>query len=57
MHVHIGSSEGEAKFWMEPAIEIAENHGIPARELTTIEEAIRSHDGQIRTAWKRHFGR
>ena len=56
IHVHVGSSEGEAKFWMEPAIELAENHGIPRRELTRIEEAIRSHERQIRTAWQRHFG-
>ncbi|HEV7488649.1 MAG TPA: DUF4160 domain-containing protein [Thermoanaerobaculia bacterium] len=57
IHVHVGSSEGEAKFWMEPAIELAENHGIARRELTRIEEAIRSHERQIRTAWQRHFGR
>jgi hypothetical protein len=57
MHVHVGSSEGEAKFWMEPAIELEENHGIPWRELTVIEKAIRLHERQIRTEWQRHFGR
>ena len=56
IHTHVASSEGEAKFWMEPAIELVENHGIPARELSRIEEAIRSHERQIRTAWQRHFG-
>jgi hypothetical protein len=57
IHVHVGSSDGEAKFWIEPGIALAENHGVPARELKTIEKAIRSHEQQIRTAWKRHFER
>jgi hypothetical protein len=25
MHVHIVSSEGEAKFWIEPKFEVAQN--------------------------------
>jgi hypothetical protein len=25
MHVHVKGSDGEAKFWMEPEIELAQN--------------------------------
>jgi hypothetical protein len=29
MHVHVASADGEAKFWLEPRLELAEAHGIP----------------------------
>jgi len=27
MHVHVVSGDGEAKFWLEPDLELAKNHG------------------------------
>lgn len=57
MHVHVFSSAGEAKFWLEPAIELAENRGIPARELKTIAAIVEERTNEIATAWRKHFGR
>jgi hypothetical protein len=54
-HVHVGSSEGEAKFWLSPGIELAENHGIPDREIGKLVTIVRNHEQQIREAWARHF--
>ena len=56
MHIHVGGPDGEAKFWIVPAIELAENHGIASRELTVIRRMVESHEQDIRTAWRRHFG-
>jgi hypothetical protein len=28
MHVHVHHSDGEAKFWLEPQIEVATSHGL-----------------------------
>lgn len=28
MHVHVQSANGDAKFWLEPGIELAENNGL-----------------------------
>jgi len=56
IHVHVGSSDGEAKFWIEPEIELAVNHGIPAEELGSIQKMVESHEQQIRAAWQIHFG-
>ncbi len=28
MHVHVSANTGEAKFWLEPEIALAVNHGI-----------------------------
>jgi hypothetical protein len=56
MHVHVASSDGEAKFWIEPAIALAENHGIPGNEIGALLKTVKSHEQQIRTAWLAHFG-
>lgn len=57
LHVHVASSEGEAKFWLSPEIALAENHGIPQREIGTIVTIIRSHEQQLHDAWVQHFER
>lgn len=43
-HIHVQSSNGEAKLWLEP-IEIAWNHGFNERELNQIERHIK--DNQV----------
>ena len=57
MHVHVTCPDGEAKFWLEPAIELAQNHGLDPRQLGFIEALIRNHEQQIRLAWITHFSR
>lgn len=57
MHVHVYCERGEAKFWLEPRIELAQNHGIPARDLRIVEDLIEDHVNEIRKAWKKHFDR
>lgn len=37
MHVHVHSADGEAKFWLEPRIELARNYGLPIKELRIIQ--------------------
>ena len=36
MHVHVQSPEGEAKYWLEPAIELAQNYGLNERQLRSV---------------------
>ena len=36
MHIHIHCADGEAKYWLEPKIELAKNYRIPNRKLTKI---------------------
>ena len=55
MHVHVQSSNGEAKFWLEPEIQIAQNHGLSMRELNEADSLIKEHQNEIRTAWQQHF--
>lgn len=55
-HVHIQSADGEAKYWLDPEIELARNYKLSSRQLRQIEELIREHQDEIRNAWDAHFG-
>ncbi|HEY8130383.1 MAG TPA: DUF4160 domain-containing protein [Thermoanaerobaculia bacterium] len=55
MHVHVASSEGSAKFWLEPELDLAENHGIPNRELSTIARILERRRDEVEAAWSKHF--
>jgi hypothetical protein len=54
-HVHVHHSTGEAKFWMNPKIELAVNHGLSLRHLREAERIVKGHEDEIRRAWQIHF--
>lgn len=55
MHVHVYCGDGEAKFWLEPEIELASNCGLSRGQLKEIERMIEEHGDEIKLAWHRHF--
>ena len=55
MHVHVAHAEGEAKYWLEPEIVLAENYRLTAQSLREVEALVRNHEQEIRDAWHRHF--
>lgn len=55
VHVHVSSAQGEAKFWVEPRIELARSHGLSDRDLARAEKMVEDHEQEIRDAWIRHF--
>jgi len=57
MHVHVESPDGQLKVWLEPRIELAENHEIPEREVTKILRIIERHHGEIEQRWRGHHRR
>ena len=57
MHVHVHHARGEAKIWLEPRIEAAQNWGLTERELAESLRKVHDHEHEIRTAWRAHFGR
>lgn len=56
-HIHVHHAEGEAKFWIEPEIELAQNHGLSASRVAAARLLIRRHEHETREAWRAHFGR
>jgi hypothetical protein len=57
MHVHVHAPSGEAKFWLEPKIELAQSYGLGMRQVNAALRLIQEHEDEIRKAWKAHFGR
>jgi hypothetical protein len=55
MHVHVMHADGEAKFWLEPAVELAQSYGLSAQELKEAESLLRGHEQEIQDAWRHHF--
>jgi Domain of unknown function (DUF4160) len=55
MHVHVISPEGEAKFWLEPKIELAVSQGLGAAELNELKRIVEERQNEIRDNWQRHF--
>jgi hypothetical protein len=52
------ASEGEAKFWIDPTVELHANYGLMAKRVaeaqTLVEEHV-EHVNEIRDAWAKHF--
>lgn len=55
MHVHVVSGDGEAKFWLEPEIELTKNHRYSRKQLKQIESLIEVHYNELISAWRQHF--
>ena len=56
MHVHVHCIDGEAKFWLEPSLEMAQNFGMNDRQIRAALTLIQAHEHEIRNAWQQHFG-
>jgi hypothetical protein len=57
MHVHVLCSSGEAKFWLEPDLELARNFGLARAQLKLCEKIIEEHRDELIAAWHKHFSR
>ena len=55
MHVHVYCENGEAKFWLDPEIELARNYRLSRLRLKQIEEIIEERYDQFTAAWQTHF--
>jgi len=56
IHIHITSPDGEAKFWLEPVITLAKNHGFSESQIKEITKIIEERKDELKEAWNRHFG-
>jgi hypothetical protein len=54
-HVHVQHADGEAKFWIDPAIELAANFSLKPKQVTEVQKLIEEHLNEIRDAWAKHF--
>jgi len=54
-HVHIVSPDGEAKFWLEPTISLANYSGFSKKQLNFLQKVIQGHKNEIIKKWKEHL--
>lgn len=55
IHVHVICADGEAKFWLEPDLDLAKNYRLNSSQLREIRKIIERHDSELRHAWREHF--
>jgi hypothetical protein len=55
MHVHVSCADGEAKYWLEPHVDLAQNLGLNDRQLRAVRSLIAAHEHEILSAWAKHF--
>ena len=56
-HVHVATADGEAKYWLEPDVALANNYRLSSRQLNEVEAIVRKRKDEIEAAWQRHFRR
>ena len=56
-HIHVYASKGQAKFWLEPTIALADYYGLTKKELNSLQKIIEERYDEIVLAWQKHFGR
>jgi hypothetical protein len=54
-HIHISSSDGTAKFWIEPIISLADYYNFSTKELNLLMKIIEKRKNEIIEAWNNHF--
>ena len=52
-HVHVTCPDGEAKFWLEPAVAVQQSVGLSARQLRELQgkQPLMSHESGSKTQW------
>ena len=56
LHIHVHCPDGEAKFWIEPKIELNKNIGLNQKQINEVYNFIKDNKNEIKRAWKKHFG-
>ena len=55
IHIHVQTSDGEAKIWLEPNVELFANYGIREDHLKEIIEITKEKRNEFIQLWKSHF--
>ena len=55
-HVHAVQDRSQAKFWIDPLVELEKNRGFLAKELNRIEKVIIERRDELLEAWHDFFG-
>lgn len=54
MHIHVFKDDCEAKFWLEPQVELDYNNGFKAKELKLITSIVNDNEEQFKEKYRKH---
>jgi hypothetical protein len=54
-HIHVRKGEKVAKFWLDPAVTIADSHGMTSRELARIAQVVAETRDLFLRKWDEYF--
>jgi hypothetical protein len=54
-HIHISTSDGTAKIWLEPVIALADFYNMSSGELTEIIKIVEGNKDGFVKKWDQHF--
>ena len=55
VHVHVRSSEGEAKFWLHPTVHLNDSNGFDAQTLRELTQVVEQNSVLIERTWNEYF--
>ena len=56
MHVHVFKDNNNAKIWIEPIVELAENRGFSEKELNRIMKIVKENEDDFKTKYQAYIG-
>jgi hypothetical protein len=57
MHIHVLRDDMEAKYWLEPQVELAENSGFKEHELRKIQKYVEKYAAKFKEQYRQHIGK
>ena len=57
MHIHVIHGGHEAKYWLEPEVELAKNTGIPEHKLSEIKRIVEKYAESFKQQFRQHVGK
>ena len=57
MHIHVLGDGHEAKFWLEPKIELAKYSGFSKHELNDIQKIVEKNAERFKEQYKQHISK
>ncbi|MBR1468897.1 MAG: DUF4160 domain-containing protein [Prevotella sp.] len=57
LHIHVLCDGKEAKFWLEPTVELAKNTGISEHRLNEIKKIVEVYADDFKKQFRQHIGK
>lgn len=57
LHIHVTHDRCEAKYWLEPEVELAKNTGFSEHELNKIKKLVEKYADKFKEQFRQHVGK